>query len=351
MVNFPVASSERSGSIVGSNWKRPSLCLVSSCCSNNVVARETSNLRASRKRTAVAQSTGSPWPSVARLRREFTASKNRFVAWKLKKKNCKIQKHSYHRTKMYICSLSETKLCTFWQISWIFPYFITMLTRTKAKLITLNVHSNCTQFSSTSATTHQARNFFRPANFQTFKSEVHRSEIASKIQSAPEWFTGNVNNQEKRQKGCGGLQSSLHCKTQREGTIRRPSTTIPWALTMATWKTSWWKTGAGQLCSCTCIIYEVPPSRGRKCQDDGVRLKEVTAGHVRPLPVCETDVLKLLKRHRDVQRILSSVPNLQTDNKIWRKTCSATEMHAENIRAPDIRVKTKRACFDGKFMA
>lgn len=132
MVNFPVASSERSGSMVGSNWKRPSRCRVSSCCSNNVVARGTSNLRASRKRTAVAQSTGSPWPSVARLRREFTASKNRFVAWKSKKRNLKILKTHYqfqHYTK-HIAHSQEQNYVLSDKFPEFFHTFITVQTPT-----------------------------------------------------------------------------------------------------------------------------------------------------------------------------------------------------------------------------
>lgn len=54
IVNFPVSSSVRSGSIIGSNVYRPSCWRISSCCSNSATARCTSNLRANRNFNAVA---------------------------------------------------------------------------------------------------------------------------------------------------------------------------------------------------------------------------------------------------------------------------------------------------------
>lgn len=54
IVNLPVSSSERSGSIIGSSVYSPSCCRINSCCSNSATARCTSNLRANRNFNAVA---------------------------------------------------------------------------------------------------------------------------------------------------------------------------------------------------------------------------------------------------------------------------------------------------------
>jgi hypothetical protein len=77
IVNLPVSNSLLRGSCLGSKRTRPSRCRVVSCCSYNVTARPTSNFRAARNLTAVAQETG---PALRRRRSRFTSSMKFLVA-------------------------------------------------------------------------------------------------------------------------------------------------------------------------------------------------------------------------------------------------------------------------------
>lgn len=77
IVNLPVSSSLFSGSRLGSKRTSPSRCRVASCCSYNATARLTSNFRAARNLTAVAQETG---PALRRRRSRLTSSMKFLVA-------------------------------------------------------------------------------------------------------------------------------------------------------------------------------------------------------------------------------------------------------------------------------
>lgn len=81
IVNFPVSSSLRNGSDIGSKLYRPSCLRMSSCCSNSATARCTSNFRASRNLSAVAGDI------VFRSTFLLTTSINSFTAWKAKQTN------------------------------------------------------------------------------------------------------------------------------------------------------------------------------------------------------------------------------------------------------------------------
>lgn len=78
MVNFPVSSSARSGSSIGSNPYRPSRCRISSCCSYRATARGMSNFRASRNLVAIAGVTAFRFGSL--LLELFIRSMNCFTA-------------------------------------------------------------------------------------------------------------------------------------------------------------------------------------------------------------------------------------------------------------------------------
>lgn len=101
-VNFPVLSSDLSGSMEGLKSVRPSRCLVSSCCSNSTTARDTSNLRAIRNRTAVVQLTG---PSLRRPRTLFTICKKFLVAW-----NKQTNYHNQRKKLIWYCIIIKRQI-------------------------------------------------------------------------------------------------------------------------------------------------------------------------------------------------------------------------------------------------
>lgn len=77
-VNFPVRSSLNNGSWFGCIFTKPSLFLVTSCCSYNDNALDTSNFLADKNFTAVLQETGSIRLLILVL---LTVWMNSFVAW------------------------------------------------------------------------------------------------------------------------------------------------------------------------------------------------------------------------------------------------------------------------------